>query len=314
MQARPFTFMLKNLQLKQKFTVLLLIILILGVSVSGLALSIVLRQNAKRQVTNTALIMMETMNSVRNYTSNQINPELKEKLVTTFLPQSVPAYAAREIFENLRQKGDYKDFFYKEATLNPTNLRDKADDFENKIVERFKLKEKTEQSGFRSLPGGDIFYIARPLKVTKQSCLQCHSTVAAAPPSMIERYGTAHGFGWKLNEIIGAQVISVPADRVIQKANKSSVVIIGIVSLVFLAVIVLVNVFLNRQVILPLKRITRVAEEVSTGHMEVDFDQVSNDEIGNLARAFKRMKLSLEMAMKRLKTSRNTNRNTGESF
>lgn len=314
MQARPFTFMLKNLQLKQKFTVLLLIILILGVSVSGLALSIVLRQNAKRQVTNTALIMMETMNSVRNYTSNQINPELKEKLVTTFLPQSVPAYAAREIFENLRQKGDYKDFFYKEATLNPTNLRDKADDFENKIVERFKLKEKTEQSGFRSLPGGDIFYIARPLKVTKQSCLQCHSTVAAAPPSMIERYGTAHGFGWKLNEIIGAQVISVPADRVIQKANKSSVVIIGIVSLVFLGVIVLVNVFLNRQVILPLKRITRVAEEVSTGHMEVDFDQVSNDEIGNLARAFKRMKLSLEMAMKRLKTSRNTNRNTGESF
>lgn len=307
--------MFKNLRLKQKFTALLLIILILGVSVSGLALSLVLRQNAKRQVTDTALILMETMNSVRNYTSTQINPELKEKLATTFLPQSVPAYSAREIFENFRRKGDYKDFFYKEATLNPTNLRDKADDFETKIVERFKNQEKTtELSGFRSLPSGDIFYIARPLAVTQQSCLQCHSTVAAAPPSMIERYGTAHGFGWKLNEIIGAQVISVPADRVIQKANKSSVAIIGIVSLVFVAVIVLVNIFLNRQVILPLKRITRVAEEVSTGHMEVDFDQVSNDEIGNLARAFKRMKLSLEMAMKRLKTSRNTNRNTGESF
>ncbi|MEO0684942.1 MAG: DUF3365 domain-containing protein, partial [Cyanobacteria bacterium J06649_11] len=210
-------------------------------------------------------------------------------------------------FESLRQKGDYKDFFYKEATLNPTNLRDKADDFETKIVEGFKNQNKTEVSGFRSLPSGDIFYIARPLKVTQQSCLQCHSTVAAAPPSMIERYGTAHGFGWKLNEIIGAQVISVPAYRVIQKAHKSSVVIIGIVSLVFVAVIVLVNVFLNRQVILPLRRITRVAQEVSTGHMEVDFDQVSNDEIGNLARAFKRMKLSLEMAMKRLRTSPNSN-------
>lgn len=306
--------MLKKLRLKQKFTVLLLIILIVGVSISGLALSIVLRQNAEREVENTALVLMETMSSVRNYTSTQVNPELQEKLATNFLPQSVPAYSAREVFENLRQKGDYKDFFYKEATLNPTNLRDKADDFETKIVERFKNQEKTELSGFRSLPGGDIFYIARPLKVTQESCLQCHSTVAAAPPSMIERYGTAHGFGWKLNEIIGAQVISVPADRVIQKANKSIVVIIGIVSLVFVAVIVLVNAFLNRQVILPLKRITRVAEEVSTGHMDVDFDQVSNDEIGNLARAFKRMKLSLEMAMKRLKKSGNSNRNTGESF
>jgi HAMP domain-containing protein len=48
--------------------------------------------------------------------------------------------------------------------------------------------------------------------------------------------------------------------------------------------------------------------------MDVDFDQVSNDEIGNLARAFKRMKLSLEMAMKRLKNAGNSNRNTGESF
>ncbi|AFY53934.1 signal transduction histidine kinase, nitrate/nitrite-specific [Rivularia sp. PCC 7116] len=301
--------MLKKLQLKQKFTVLLLIVLILGVSVSGLALSFVLRQNAKRQVTNTALILMETMNSVRNYTSTQINPELQEKLAISFLPQSVPAYSAREVFENLRQKGDYKDFFYKEATLNPTNLRDKADDFETKIIERFQNQKKTEMSGFRSLLSGDIFYIARPLKVTQKSCLQCHSTVDVAPPSMIERYGTAHGFGWKLNEIIGAQVISVPADRVIQKANKSFVVIIGIVSLVFVAVIVLVNIFLNRQVILPLKRITRVAEEVSTGHIDVDFDQVSNDEIGNLARAFKRMKLSLEMAMNRLKSYSNPNQN-----
>ncbi|MEB3217379.1 MAG: DUF3365 domain-containing protein [Nostocales cyanobacterium 94392] len=303
--------MLKNLRLKQKFTILLLIILILGVSVSGLALSFVLRQNAQREVANTALILMETMSSVRDYTSTQINPELTDKLEITFLPQTVPAYSAREVFENLRKKGDYKDFFYKEATLNPTNLRDKADAFETQIVEGFRNRKKPELSGFRSLPGGDIFYIARPLAVTEQSCLQCHSTADVAPPSMIQRYGTAHGFGWKLNEIIGAQIISVPADRVIQKANKSSVVIIGIVSMVFAAVIVSVNVFLNRQVVLPLKKITRVAEEVSTGHMEVDFEQVSNDEIGNLARAFKRMKLSLEMAMKRLKNTGNTPKNTG---
>lgn len=306
-----FENMLKNLRLKQKFTILLLIILIVGVSVSGFALSFVLRQNAKREVANTALILMEAMSSVRDYTSNQINPELTDKLETTFLPQTVPAYSAREVFENLRKKGDYKDFFYKEATLNPTNLRDKADAFETKIVEGFKNRQKPELSGFRSLPGGDVFYIARPLAVTEQSCLQCHSTVDVAPPSMIQRYGTAHGFGWNLNEIIGAQIISVPADRVIQKANKSSVVIVGIVLMVFVAVIISVNVFLNRQVVLPLKRITRVAEEVSTGHMEVDFDQVSNDEIGNLARAFKRMKLSLEMAMRRLKSTGNTPKNTG---
>ena len=30
-------------------------------------------------------------------------------------------------------------------------------------------------------------------------------------PSMIKQYGTANGFGWKLHDVIGAQIISVPA-------------------------------------------------------------------------------------------------------
>jgi methyl-accepting chemotaxis protein len=128
---------------------------------------------------------------------------------------------------------------------------------------------------------------------------------------MIDRYGANNGFGWKLNEIVGAQVISVPASKVIQKAQQSSFLIIMIVSIVFLAVILLINIFLNQQVVIPLKRITRVAEEISMGHMEVDFDQLSNDEIGNLAKAFKRMKLSLDKAMNRLKRSGRTGGGTG---
>lgn len=61
------------------------------------------------------------------------------------------------------------------------------------------------------------------------------------------------------------------------------------------------NFFLNTQVVRPLRQITRIAEQVSTGHMEVEFEQFSNDEIGKLARAFTRMKLSLELAIKRIK-------------
>ncbi|MGJ5628131.1 c-type heme family protein [Nostoc sp. CALU 1950] len=294
--------MLKNLNLKQKFTILLLVILTFGLSLSGFALSSLLRENAKQDISSTALMLMETMSSVRKYTSTQVNPELADKLATEFLPQSVPAYSAREVFEILRKTKDYREFFYKEATLNPTNLRDKADGFEAEIVERFRNKsDLKEVSGFRSIPVGDIFYIARPLPVSEQSCLVCHSVPEAAPQSMINLYGTANGFGWKLNEIVGAQIISVPANNVINKANQSSLLIILIVSTIFIATILLVNLFLNRQVVMPLKRMTRIAEEVSTGHLEVEFEQMSNDEIGNLAKAFKRMQLSLEMAMKRIK-------------
>jgi HAMP domain-containing protein len=294
--------MLKNLNLKQKFTILLLIILTFGLSLSGFALSSLLRENAKQDISSTALMLMETMSSVRKYTNTQVNPELADKLDTEFLPESVPAYSAREVFEILRQRREYRDFFYKEATLNPTNLRDKADGFETEIVEKFRNQSGLKEvSGFRSIPSGDIFYIARPLPISEESCLKCHSTPDVAPQSMINLYGAANGFGWKLNEIVGAQIITVPANDVINKANHSSYVIILIVSTIFIATILLVNFFLNRQVVMPLKRMTRIAEEVSTGHMEVEFEQMSNDEIGNLAKAFKRMQLSLEMAMKRIK-------------
>ncbi|GAB4377757.1 MAG: DUF3365 domain-containing protein [Elainellaceae cyanobacterium] len=250
------------------------------------------------------------MGSVRDYTSNQINPELSDQLEEEFLPQTVPAYSAREVFEDLRSNAEYRDFFYKEATLNPTNLRDKADGFETQLVERFRQDANIKElSGFRDVPSGEVFYIARPLAIAEESCLQCHSTPDVAPRSMIERYGTGGGFGWQLNEIVGARIISVPASRVITKANRSSLIILGIVTAIFVAVIMAVNVMLNRQVIRPLKRMTRVAEEVSTGHTSVEFEPISNDEIGNLARAFKRMQLSLEIALKRL--SRNTHGGTG---
>ncbi|WP_416676634.1 c-type heme family protein [Egbenema bharatensis] len=297
--------MLKNFSLRRKFTILLTIILVAGLTLSGLVLSSVLRQNARNDVAATGLILMEAMGSVREYTSTQINPELADRLEEVFLPQTIPAYSAREVFDLLRGHPEYRDFFYKEATLNPTNLRDKADGFETQIVERFRDNTSLrEVSGFRSVPSGKVFYIARPLIVPSETCLTCHSTPDRAPRSQIERYGAANGFGWQLNEIVGARMVSVPASRVINKANQSILLILGIVSGIFVAVILLVNAILNRQVIRPLKRMTRVAEEVSTGHTDLEFEQLSNDEIGNLARAFKRMQLSLEIALKRL------NRNT----
>jgi HAMP domain-containing protein len=293
--------MLKNLKLRQKFTVWLLAILIGGLVLSGIALSAILRQNAKNDIAATGLMLMETMTSVREYTSNQVNPELVSQLDKKFLPQTVPGYSAREVFELFRKNPDYRDFFYKEATLNPTNLRDKADRFESDLVNQFRgSSDLKELQGFHSTPSGDIFYVARPVSVSKPSCLACHSTPDVAPKSMVDRYGSDNGFGWKLNEVVGAKIVSVPADKVINKAYESSFIILGIVFAVCITIIFLVNVLLNQKVIRPLKRMTRIAEEVSMGHMEAEFDQPSNDEIGSLAKAFKRMQLSLSMAMSRL--------------
>jgi HAMP domain-containing protein len=291
----------QNLKLGKKLTILLLIVFIGGIVISGAGLATILNRNAQNEVTSKALVLMGVMNSVRDYTNTQVRPELVDKLETKFIPQTVPAYSAREVFEKFRTTKEYNDFFYKEATLNPTNLRNKADDFEKAIVERFRKESGLKElMGFRSTSSGEVFYIARPLAIGKQSCLECHTTPELAPPSQIKRYGKEHGFGWKLNEIVAAQMISVPAGTVIQNARQSFVWIMGVVALIFAVAIYIVNRWLYRYVVRPINRMAQVAEAVSTGDTEAEFERMSNDEVGSLAEAFTRMKMSMVMAMKRL--------------
>jgi len=295
--------MLKKLKLASKFTLILMLVFIGGIFISGAALSKALEHRAEKEVTSQALLLIQAMNSVRNYTSEHVNPLLVSRLETepVFIPETVPAFSATEVFENFRKNEVYKNFFYKEATLNPTNLRDKADNFETKLVEQFRSQPETKEiTGFRTVPGGEVFYIARPLAVTKESCLRCHSTPENAPKSQLATYGAEWGFGWKLNEIVAAQMISVPSDEVFASARQSLSLVMGILVGIFAIVVLCLNFFLKRAVIQPIKKISRVAQQVSTGDMAADFEQTSSDEIGVLAASFNRMKSSLEIAMKLL--------------
>ncbi|NEP02541.1 MAG: DUF3365 domain-containing protein [Symploca sp. SIO2E9] len=297
--------MLKNLKLGVKLNLLLLSVFLVVVLISGFALSKILDNYARHVVEDRALLLIETMSSVREYTSKEIIPELAPRLETEdqFLPETVPAYSARSVFDYLRERdnGSYGNFFYKEATLNPTNKRDKADSFEQKIVERFRnQKNLKEETDFRRFPGGELFYVARPLAITQSSCLRCHSTPEAAPKSHILTYGDQNGFGWKLNEIVGAQVLSVPASTVFNEAKRLRFVVIGILGGFFLLAILLINLFLKFSVIKHIKRMAQLSTQVSTGDMNIEFKHDANDEIGILAKSLNRMKVSLQMAMEML--------------
>lgn len=295
--------MLKNLKIGTKFNILLILVFLISIFVSGVALSSVLQQRAQTEVTNKALILIQTMNSVRNYTQTKINPLLAERLEneSTFIAETVPAYSATEVFEGFRKNDVYKTFLYKEATLNPTNLRDKADNFETQIVERFRNDSKLKElSGFRVFPEGKVFYIARPLEIKDPKCLRCHSTPEQAPKSQLATYGSNNGFGWKLNEIVASQIISVPSEEVFDSAQQTWSLIMGIVVAVFAIILFIINFLIKKSVIQRIKVIEKTAQKVSTGDMDTNFDEDSQDEIGGLAAAFNRMKSSLEIALKLL--------------
>ncbi len=228
------------------------VIFIGGIALSAPSIAALLNAQTQNHISLKAQLILEITSALRDYTSTQVRPNLQKDSQSVFLPQTVPAYSAREVFEKFRASESWNDYLYKEATLNPTNSRDKADLFETDIVNRFRLERNIQQlTGFRSVGSGKLFYIAQPLAVTKSSCLECHSTPEIAPKSMVARYGKENGFGWNLNEIVAARIVYVPASKLLQITRQSFINVMSIIVAIFALTILTVNWWLNRYIVRP---------------------------------------------------------------
>jgi len=285
-----------------KFNLVLLGIFLLGFAIAGYVSYRALQANAREEIVQNARLMMEAALASRTYTSTQVKPLLETQLKYAFLPQTVPAYAATEVFNEMRKT--HPDYGYKEATLNPTNPRDRASDWEADLVNVFRGSQSNKELiGERDTPTGRTLYLARPIDVSSASCLVCHSSVEVAPKTMVDLYGSANGFGWKFQEVIGAQIVSVPMSVPIARANETFRAFMLSLALVFLATFVMLNVMLHMMVIRRVTRLASIADQVSLGNLDAgDFKSKSRDEIGVLSEALGRMKVSLVQAMRMLET------------
>ena len=289
------------MRLLLKFNLVLLLVFAVGLVTTGLICRRLLRQNAKAEIMENARIMMEAAIAVRTYTATQIKPLLETQMKYSFLPQSVPAYSANAYFSQLQKA--FPAYAYKEATLNPTNPVNRATDWEADLIQEFrKVHEKTEIIGERDTPNGRTLYMARPLKVSSPACLTCHDTVEGAPRTMVERYGDANGFGWKLNDIVTAQIVSVPMQLAVQRANGVFWTFMISLAVVFLLGIVAINLLLIFLVIRPVNQLSTMASNVSLGNSDItEFPVMGQDEIAELSLSFNRMGRSLAEAMKLLR-------------
>ena len=288
------------MKLLAKFNLIFILVMALGVAVSGWISRGLLQEQARQEVLSIGRLLMEGASSVRGYTSGQITKLLETQMKYEFLPQAIPSYSAVEVLNSLHQK--YPDYAYKEATLNPTNPRDRAVGWEVDIVNAFRGNaELKEFVGERDTPTGKSLYISRPLRITNPACLQCHSSVEAAPKTMVDKYGPANGFGWQLNEVIGAQVVSVPMTLPLQRAHDNFKLFVGSLVAVFVVVGIVLNLMIWLVVVRPVTRLSELADRVSQGDMDApEFQATSKDEIGVLTQSFARMRASVVQAMKML--------------
>ena len=241
------------MKLLVKFNLIFVSVVAVGIAISGWITRDLLQANAREEVQNNARLLMESATAVRGYTAGQITKLLEAQMQQEFLPQAVPSYSATEVQNTLHAK--YPEYAYKEATLNPTNPRDRAAGWEVDIVGHFRNTEDLKEFvGQRDTPSGPSLYVARPLRITNPACLRCHSSVEAAPKTMVAKYGPANGFGWQLNEVIGAQIVSVPMEVPLARAERSFKLFIGSLVGVFVMVGLLLNLMIWKVVVQPVTR------------------------------------------------------------
>jgi protein-histidine pros-kinase len=264
---------------------------------AGYAFWGILEGNARRDVLADAGLMMDSALAIRAYTASEILPLLSERMTEEFPPQSVPFYAATQNFLQLRKR--HAEYSYKEATLNPTNPRDRAADWEADIIQRFRNDVHAQEVvGERETPMGTVLFLARPIR-TEPECSACHSLPSKAPRALIARYGSNNGFGWQNNEVIGAQVVSVPFARAAANAERAFHAFMFSLIAVFAAVFVVINAVLYVLLVLPVRRIAAVADQVSLGDTSApEFPRGGATEMASLARSFNRMRKSLEKALR----------------
>src|SRR5262245_46512523 len=125
-----------------KFNLVFIVVFLLGLAAAGYVSQELLQRNARDEIVQSARLVMESALANRAYTSTQVGPLLQTQMKYSFLPQSVPAYSATEVFNGVRKA--FPQYDYKEATINPTNPLNRANDWEADIVKQFRANASTE--------------------------------------------------------------------------------------------------------------------------------------------------------------------------
>lgn len=290
-----------EVKLLMKFNLVLIIVLGVGMYfISDHAYSF-LMENARQQVLAQAKLMEASATASFNYTANQVSPVLEKtpEHKSNFLPQTIPFYAVNTTFKLLRSS--YPDYTLRETALNPLDLDNRAEDWEADLINYFRNNPgQAERSGERATPIGQMLYVADKI-TTDASCIQCHGSPASAPRAMVRHYGRDHGYGWKVNDVVGAQIVSVPMSVPIAMADRAFHHLLIGLGAIFLLTILLIDLAMYLVVIRPLRRVSKNADLISKGEIDLPLLEVKGgDEIAEVTASFNRMHTSLMKAFEML--------------
>ncbi|MBZ8182955.1 DUF3365 domain-containing protein [Oscillatoria salina IIICB1] len=288
------------MKLQTRLELVIIIIFLLGWLVAGVAAYTLEQRDARQEIVHSAEVLLRTAVATRRYTLNRVQPLFADRMEEEFLPESVPSYAVQQVFSDLSK--DYPGYNYVERALNPTNPKDLAEGWQVELIQSFlENQDLKEIIGERITQGGrEILYVAQPIQIKTQACLECHSTPEVAPPSLIKMYGSANGFGWKLNEIVGTRLMSVPTSIPKRQAQDAISCYMLLIGSIFLIAYTAVSLIVRHWLVRPLDNIAHLVEEISLSKVEMSqLPEERADELGKLSKSINRLLVSLRKSLSR---------------
>ncbi len=259
--------------------------------------------NALEEAKVKGTLVYNYMNASRDYFRKHQLPVIYEVAGREeFIPELMSSFAVtRGVFEVFSESTP--DFFFKQATNNPLVPSNKADDQELEIIADFhKDQKKTYTEGQILKNDKTYYYFAQPIRVSDESCLECHGNPAEAPEEQLDIYGEENGYNWELGDTVSALIVYVPIQKTLDKAKKEAgtLFLAGTAGIVLL--MLLIWIFFSRYIVKPVIMLEQRATEISLGkNLNESIVISASDEIGSLGRAVDRLRISIKKMLERYK-------------
>ena len=291
----------KGSRIAKKFNKLLfslyLVIVVLSIPGTYYATQQQIREQANRELS----LLVDMVRSVRNVVREVTRPHFlpKGEFFPPVVSSTVMAKTVASKFAVLRPE-----YYIRIVSDNPLNSENLPDAAETGILNRFRAADKPAKIVEEGVLRNQSYLISAAPATAKKGCLRCHGTAAAAPTQITEKYGGNSGFGYRVGDIVGASVVGVPMANLNELVLTRSLVIVGILTVLFAIIFLFINTLVKRSIIEPLLSITDAAKSASRGKLNESISMDRDDEIGELAYSFELMRRSLVAIVKKMRAAK----------
>jgi HAMP domain-containing protein len=262
-------------------------------------------KNAMTEAKTQGAMVFSMIDSVRlNFKKNQYPTIMELVDENRFFPEIMSGFVvARGVWEKFADR--FPGYTFKQATIDPLYPPNKADADELEFIRVFDNDKTLKNSeGTIEKDGKQYYYFARPISVGSK-CLRCHGEPDNAPKDQLEIYGEDNGYNWKAGQVVSTSIVYVPLDAATAAAKKSAIYLFSMGSVGILFLMGVLWFFLSSGVVAPLITLRDKTQQISLGReLEEEVGIHSEDEIGELAQAIDRLRISTDKMLKRIKKSK----------